>query len=229
VKRAAAVVVTFAQHKRMYQELDIEKWPRKSTYEFFKDYDDPFFNFTANVDVSALYRFCKRNELAFSLASLYCSLVAANEIREFRIRLLEGRLVEFDRIHATQTILNDDETFSFAYFEMKPDVFDFVGAGKTALEKYKTLRTFDVEADRVDLIYYSVIPWVSFTSFKHAGRFDKTQTVPRIVFGKIFDHEDRRLMPLSVEANHTIMDGLHVGKLFNTFQEIADSISSDGQ
>jgi chloramphenicol O-acetyltransferase len=38
---------------------------------------------------------------------------------------MDGRLVEFDRIHATQTILNDDETFSFAYYEMKDDVFEF--------------------------------------------------------------------------------------------------------
>ena len=30
-------------------------------------------------------------------------------------------------------------------------------------------------------------------------------------------------MPLSVEANHAIMDGIHVGKFFNRFQEIVDS------
>src|SRR5258705_13090274 len=106
----------------MYTELNIEKWPRRATHEFFKDYEDPFFNFAANIDVSSVYSFCKKNDLAFSLTSLYYSLVAANEIREFRIRLVDGGLVEFDRIHATQTILNDDETFSFAYFEMKDDV-----------------------------------------------------------------------------------------------------------
>ena len=143
---------------------------------------------------------------------------------KFRIRLVDGRLVEFDSIHATQTILNDDETFSFAYFEMKDDVFEFDRAGKAARDKYKALHTFDVEADRSDLIYYSVIPRVSFTSFKHASRLDKTQTVPRIVFGKMFDDRDRKLMPLSVEANHTIMDGFHVGRLFTRFQEIIGTL-----
>src|SRR6188474_3198298 len=196
----------------MFSELDIETWSRKTTYEFFRDYADPFFNFTANLDVSLLYRFCKRNKLAFSLTALYYSLAAANAIREFRIRFFDGRLVEFDKIHATQTILNDDETFSFAYFEMKDDVFEFNRSGKAATEKYKVLKTFDVESDRRDMIYYSVIPWVSFTSFKHASRLDKTQTVPRIVFGKLFDEGERKLMPLSVEANHAIMDGYHVGK-----------------
>ncbi len=208
----------------MFTEVDIVHWPRRATYEFFQNYDDPFFNLTANVDVTRLYQFCKQNDLAFSLTALFCTQRAANEIREFRIRFFEGRLVEFDRIHATQTILNDDETFSFCYFEMNDDVFEFNRTGKAARVKYKKLKTFDVESDRVDMIYYSVIPWVSFTSFKHASRLDKTQTVPRIVFGKIFDEGSVKKMPLSVEANHTIMDGVHVGKLFNRFQEIADSL-----
>ncbi len=208
----------------MFTEFDIDTWARKTTYEFFKDYDDPFFNFTANVDVSHVYQFCKQNDLAFSLTALFCSMRAANEIREFRIRHLDGRLVEFDKIHATQTILNDDETFSFCYFEMQGDVIEFNRLGRLALAKYKALKSFDVESDRVDLIYYSVIPWVSFTSFKHASKLDGLQTVPRVVFGKIFDDGNLKKMPLSVEANHTIMDGIHVGKFFMRYQEILDSL-----
>jgi chloramphenicol O-acetyltransferase type A len=208
----------------MFTDVDIAAWPRRTTYEFFQAFEDPFFNFTANVDVTRLYQFCKQNDLAFSLAAVFCAQRAANEIREFRIRLLDGRLVEFDTIHATQTILNEDETFSFCYFEMKDDVFEFDRTGKVARIKYKKLKTFDVESDRVDLIYYSVIPWISFTSFKHASRLDKAQTVPRLVFGKIFDDGNVKKMPMSVEANHTIMDGIHVGKLFNRFQQIADSL-----
>jgi len=203
----------------MFKELDLETWPRRTTYEFFKSYEDPFFNFTANVDVTRLYRFCKENGIAYSLTGLFYSQQTVNAIPEFCIRLIDGKLIQFDAIHATQTILNEDETFSFCYFENKTDVFEFNAAGKAALEKYKALKTFDVESDRLDMIYYSVIPWVSFTSFKHATRIDKTQTVPRIVFGKIFDDGSVKKMPVSVEANHAIMDGLHVGKYFNMFQE----------
>lgn len=209
----------------MYSEVDLDSWPRRSTYEFFKDYEDPFFNLTANLDATSAYRFVKAHQLSFALTALYCSLAAANAIREFKIRMLDDRFVEFDRIHATQTILNDDETFSFAYFEMHDDVFEFNASGRAAMAKYKQLRTFDVATGRLDLIYYSVIPWVSFTSFKHASRLDRTQTVPRIVFGKLFDDgHNRKLLPLSVEANHMIMDGFHVGQFFIKFQEALDSL-----
>lgn len=208
----------------MFREVNIDTWERKSTFEFFRDYEDPYFNIAANLDVTRLYRFCKENDLAFSLATLFLSLQSANGIREFRLRMIGETVVEFDRIEATQTILNDDETFSFCYFELKDDIFEFDRAGKAAREKYKALKTFDVEADRIDLIYYSAIPWISFTSFKHASQFNNRQTVPRMVFGKMFDDGPSRKMPFSVEVHHALMDGIHVGKLFSLFQTKLDSV-----
>jgi chloramphenicol O-acetyltransferase type A len=208
----------------MYHVVDIDTWERKTTYEFFLDYEDPFFNIAANLDVTRLYRFCKDNGLAFSLGALFLSLQSANEIREFRLRMLNGQVVEFDKVDATQTILNDDETFSFCYFESKDDILEFDRAGKLAREKYRSLKTFDVENHRIDLIYYSAIPWVSFTSFKHASRHDRRQTVPRMVFGKMFDEGPLKKMPFSVEVHHALVDGIHVGRLFNLYQEKIDSL-----
>jgi chloramphenicol O-acetyltransferase type A len=40
----------------------------------------------------------------------------------------------------------------------------------------------------------------------------------------MFEDGDARKMPLSVEANHTIMDGFHVGKFFKRFQERLDRL-----
>ena len=208
----------------MYREIDLETWERRTTFEFFKDYKDPFFNMAANVDVTRLYSFCKREAIPFSIAALYFSIFTANEIREFRLRMIGEKVVEFDRIEATQTILNDDNTFSFCYFPLKDSLKEFVQAGLIAREKYQKLRSFDVETDRIDLIYYSVIPWVSFTSFKHANSGDNRQTVPRMVFGKMFEQGDRRFIPFSVEAHHCLMDGYHVGQYFSRFQQHLESV-----
>jgi chloramphenicol O-acetyltransferase type A len=208
----------------MFQEVDIAAWNRKAAYEFFRDFEDPFFNVTANLDVTNLYRFCKENDLAFSLAALFLSIQAANEVRELRLRMLGDSVVEFARVEATQTILNDDETFSFCYFPTRDNIFEFDRSGKVAREKYKELRTFDVETDRVDLIYYSAIPWISFTSFKHASRQNNRQTVPRMVFGGMFEDGPKRKMPFSVEVHHALVDGIHVGKFYKLFQAKLDSV-----
>lgn len=206
----------------MFKEIEIEKWKRKSTFEYFRNFENPFFNLTAPLEVTNLYRFCKSNNLSFSLSSLFYSIQTANEIPEFRLRIIGEKLIEFDKIHATQTILNDDETFSFCYFEMAENVFDFDKLGQIAIEKYKKLKTFDVESDRLDLVYYSTIPWVAFTGYKNATRLDDSQTVPRIVSGKLFEENGRMKLPHSVEVHHSIMDGIHVGKYFNSLQKKFD-------
>ena len=208
----------------MYRKIDLETWERRSTFEFFKDFEDPYFNITANLNVARLYDMCKSNDLAFSLAFLFYSLETANEIREFRRRMIGESVVEFDRVEATQTILNEDKTFSFSYYRLQDNVIEFVSEGRVSRDKYLSLKTFDVETDRLDLIYYSAFPWVSFTSFKHASRLNNRQTIPRMVFGKMFEENGSRKMPFSVEAHHAMMDGYHVGLYYETLQQKLNSL-----
>ena len=208
----------------MHREIDLETWERRSTFEFFKDFEDPYFNITANLNVARLYDMCKSNGLAFSLAFLFYSLETANEVREFRLRMIGESVVEFDRVEATQTILNEDKTFSFSYYRWKDNVVEFVSEGRVSRDKYLSLKTFDVETDRLDLIYYSAFPWVSFTSFKHASRLNNRQTIPRMVFGKMFEENGSRKMPFSVEAHHAMMDGYHVGLYYETLQQKLNSL-----
>jgi chloramphenicol O-acetyltransferase type A len=207
-----------------YKEIDVSTWARRSAFEFFKDFEDPFFNITANLDVTELRRFCRENELSYALSALFYSQLTVNSIRELRLRLLEGKIVEFESVESTQTILNEDETFSFCYFEARPTVDLFVAKGKIAIENYKGLKTFDVETERLDLIYHSSIPWVSFTSFKHASRLNNQQSVPRIVFGKVFADGESEKMPVSIEVNHSLVDGVHVGKYFTGFQQLVNAL-----
>ncbi|MCO6512778.1 MAG: chloramphenicol acetyltransferase [Aridibacter famidurans] len=208
-----------------YREVDIERWNRRSAFEFFREFEDPFFNMTAPVDVTRLRAVCRERGYSFSIAALHCSQRALNGIDEFRMRLVDGRLVIFDLVEATQTILLENESFGFCYFPWRKELAEFDSFGKKQVAKYKDLATFDVENDRLDLVYYSVIPWISFTSFKHASRIDREQTVPRIVFGKALEEGGSVTMPVSVEANHIVMDGLHVGRYFERLQSEMDGVS----
>ena len=74
-----------------------------------------------------------------------------------------------------------------------------------------------------DVIWYSVLPWTSFTSFAHARRCPSRESVPRIVFGKRYEEQGRLHMPVSVEVHHALADGLHVGRFFEGFQRRLDA------
>ncbi len=200
--------------------LDIDTWKRKEQFYFFKDYDLPFFNICADVDVKNLLDYCKNNNLSYFISSLFLSIKTANEIEEFRYRFKDEEVVIFDNIDCGSTVLNEDETFSFCYFKYFDDFKLFNNNALEVLEKNKNSDgKLHPHADRIDMIHYSVLPWIKFTSFKHARKLDKNDSIPKIVMGKYEKSGEDINMPLSVEVHHSLMDGLHVGKYFELFQK----------
>jgi len=209
--------------------LDIEAWPRRRHFEFFRQMERPFFNICANVDITALYRRCKEDGgPSFTIACFYLSLRAANEIECFRYRLRGDSVLVHEVIHGGSTTLRDDDTFGFSYFDYHPDFTVFARDAAAGLEKAKESRDLEPSTENDALIHYSVIPWVSFTSFAHAGRLARVgaedeDSVPKIVFGKYFEDRGRWWLPTSVEVHHALMDGLHVGRYFERFESLCVS------
>ena len=203
----------------MYHQFDIEQWNRKKIYHLFKAYDDPFFNICSNIDVTALNAFCKSRNYSFSLTILYYSMETANELPEFRLRTLGNKLVLFDSIHCGCTILHEDATFSFCYFKRTATLQQFLREGRILIDEELQKKTFDPKTTDVDMIHHSVIPWTSFTSIKHAKKLNTGDTIPKIAFGKYFENGTKLMMPVSVEVNHALMDGYHVGQYFTNLQE----------
>ena len=148
--------------------------------------------------------------------------VAANGVEELRYRLRGDQVVVHPVIHGGSTVLMPDETFAFAYFDYQADFQTFAAAGAETLERVKSgpggLRP---EPQRDDMIHYSVIPWVAFSSFSHARTLQSDLSVPKIVFGKHRLVGGRRLLPVSVEVHHALVDGLHVGRFYERFEELA--------
>ena len=74
------------------------------------------------------------------------------------------------------------------------------------------------------MIHFSVLPWVSFTSISHPrGLNSKMESIPKITLGKFFKSGERILLPISIEVNHCLMDGYHLG-LFN--EKLTQAIES---
>ncbi|HEX9653261.1 MAG TPA: chloramphenicol acetyltransferase [bacterium] len=200
--------------------LDIENWNRREHFCFFKEYDNPFFNICADVDVTNLLTYTKEHHLSFFITSLFLSQRAANSIDEFRYRIRGDRVVVHDVIHAGSTVLNSDQTFSFCYFDYDGNFQTFNREATQKLAKYeKGSRSFEAREDRDDLIHYSVIPWIAFTSFSHARKYGINDSVPKVVFGKYYENSGIKKMPVSVEVHHALMDGIHVGRFFEEFQK----------
>ncbi|MFT4753070.1 MAG: chloramphenicol O-acetyltransferase type A [Salibacteraceae bacterium] len=195
------------------------KWARKSTFEFFKTFDIPFFNVTANVDVQILKEYCDTHSLSFLNACLFLSQKTISQIPNFRYRFVDNEIRLYEKTQAGCTILLDDQSFAFCYFPMDDELQGYVQNADKNIQALKSNPDFAPRDGDANMIFYSVLPWVSFTSFQHARRFEKEDSIPRIVFGKYFKQNQQLCMPVSVEVHHSFVDGLHIGQYFEIFQK----------
>lgn len=200
--------------------LDLETWPRRSQFDFFRVYDQPFFSVTTDVRVSEVYRLSRAaGGPSFFLSTLYLSLRAANQVEELRLRLRGAKVWRHDRIHGASTLLRPDATFGFGYFDFEPEYAVFAPRAKAVIDRVKhTPGELDPQDHRDDLIHFSVLPWIRFTSFSHARKLEGSDSVPKIVFGKRFEREGDFWMPVSIAVHHALVDGVHVGRFLEIFE-----------
>ena len=206
-----------------YKPIDISTWKRKAQFEFFKTFESPHFNVTANVNVGPLRAQCKAEGKSFFMSCVYMALQTANEIDEFRYRISGDEVWDFETIQAGLTILQEDETFIYTTLDYQKDLSSFLTKGKEAIEEQKRTRGFSPH-NRLDMVFFSILPWVSFTSIQHAMNLSPTVYIPRIVFGKYFEEGEHLKMPVAVQVHHALADGFHVGKFYQLLQKKIDAL-----
>ncbi|WP_214733962.1 tetratricopeptide repeat protein [Exiguobacterium sp. s154] len=203
------------------KKIEIETWARRKHFEFFKAFDAPHFNVTANVDVTNLYTYAKASDQSFFKLFLYGAVRAANAIPELRYRIRGEEVVEHEVVHPSFTVMLDEDVFNFCAATFNEDLPTFLQEVTTRMEQAgDEVVVGDEEPD--DLLYITSVPWVTFTSIMHPTHQQQHDSVPRIAWGK-FEHQGERLvMPLSVQAHHALVDGVHIGKYYETLQAWLD-------
>lgn len=206
--------------------IDLENWPRKQHYSYFKSMDAPHFNVCANVDITNLYRYVKEHHLSLFKMFLYLATKTANELKEFRYRIREDGVVEHEAVHPSFTLMTSEDVFRFCEVKYNPEIGAFLEEAARKMASDKEVVYVEDEPGRDDLLYMTCMPWVSFTSVQHPMNMHPTDSIPRFAWGKFFEENGRVKMPLGVQAHHALVDGVHVGRYFMRIQEHLDNIES---
>jgi chloramphenicol O-acetyltransferase type A len=201
------------------QIIRIETWERQEQYQFFRNYDNPFFSVTVNLDVTELLAFTRANRLSFFAAYLYASQQQIHRIPEFRYRLQGDQVVLYEQVRAGSTVLKDNKLFTFCYFEEKES---FAAFNQEVIQQVAACRQarapLVAQDENLAQIHYSVLPWLHFSSVSHPRNYGTVDSIPKIVFGQYQLQGRRYKMPVAVDAHHALMDGYHVGLYFEGFQ-----------
>ncbi len=202
--------------------IDIENWNRKSQYLFFSKFEEPFFGVTVKVDCTKAYLKAKEENVSFFLYYLYRALRAANEIENFRLRIIDNQVYKFSVVNASPTIDRPDGTFGFAYMDFYQDAGIFYENALKEIENVKRSNNLMPAVTGENVIHFSALPWLDFTSISHARCFSFPDSCPKISFGKFTEENGIKSMPVSVFVNHALADGFHIGQFIELFQKYLD-------
>ena len=203
-----------------YRVIDETTWERSAHCVAFRNCIEPSFCVTFEADITKFKEKVKAQRLSFTLAMVYAVCKCANEIENFRYRLLDGNVVLYDQIDASFTYLNKEtELFKFVTVPMRDNMEEFVAvAAETALQQ----NAYFVGTPRNDIFMCSALPWVTFTHISHTNSGKKDNAMPLFDWGKYFKRDGKILIPISVQAHHSFVDGIHIGKYTKKLQDFFD-------
>ena len=207
------------------QKIDLETWERRALFKFFGAFSEPYHGVCIRVDCTATYNYAKENSLSVFLSLLHRSLVAAQEVENFRTRIVDGTVWPYEEIHGGSAVGRPNGTIGFAHYRYRARIEDFVGEASVEVERVRQRDDLERPTE-TNLIRYSTLPWFDFTSISHARDFSEDDSAPRITFGKITERDGRRTMPVSIHVHHALADGLHVAQFVDHFQKLLDAPDS---
>lgn len=202
--------------------LDIENWPRKEHFHFFRKLEEPFFGVTVEIDCTKAYANSKALGSSFFIYYLHKTLVAINNNEVFRYRIADDQIYIYDQIDGSATIGRPDGTFGFSWIEYHPDFEIFTTNATLEIKRVQnTPGLFTRAFDTDNVIHFSAIPWLNFTSLSHARSYTFPDSRPKISFGKmITNKKGKRTISMSIHVHHGLMDGMHLGQFVDSFQEL---------
>jgi chloramphenicol O-acetyltransferase type A len=198
-------------------QINLETWERSALFHLFNTFSEPFHGVCLRVDCTESFRFAKQSHISVFLTLVHRALIAAHQVENFMTRIVDGAVWRYTTIHGGSAVGRPNGTIGFGYYPYQPELLAFVREASVELERVKSRNDLERYAGE-DLIRFSVLPWLDFTSVSHARNFPAQNSAPLITFGKITEARGRFTMPVSIHAHHALADGLHVAQFVAQFE-----------
>ncbi|MBD5483303.1 MAG: chloramphenicol acetyltransferase [Lachnospiraceae bacterium] len=203
-----------------YQIIDEKTWKRAMHCMVFRNSVEPAFCVTFELDITDFYKKIRAQGYSFTIAMVYAVCRCANEIEEFRYRFVDGQVVLFDKIDTAFTYLDQDtELFKVVNVPMLETMQEYVELATKAAREQTEYFTGPLGND---VFQCSPMPWVTYTHISHTNAGKKDNATPLFDWGKYVERDGRLIMPVSVQAHHSFVDGLHIGRFAERLQKFVE-------
>ena len=203
-----------------YKIIDEKTWNRTMHCNVFRNSIEPAFCVTFEADITNFKYMVKKQGVSFTMAMVDAVCKCANEIEAFRYRFLDEQIVLFDRINTAFTYLNNDtELFKVVNVPMKDDLKEYCELALKTVNEQKEYFTGPLGND---IFQCSPMPWITYTHISHTNSGKKDNATPLFDWGKYYEKDGKIFIPISVQAHHSFVDGLHIGQFAEKLQKFFD-------
>ena len=175
-----------------YHTIDSKTYPRAAHFAYFRDMANPYMGVTAEVDITQFMRMRRESGLPFYLSLIYRAVHAANDVPEFRRRIVDGGIREYDWCDASHTVAKPDGVYAYCALDYRKPLSEFLPYAIARQEAVR--RGGDIEEGEED-------------------------SNPRLTWGKYFERDGKTLLPFSVLCHHALVDGLHLSRFYESLAE----------
>jgi chloramphenicol O-acetyltransferase type A len=206
------------------KKIDISSWKRKQHFEFFNQFEEPYFGLTVSVDVTKAMQVAKKNGYSFFKYYLHKCMLAANETENFKYRITsDNQVVLYNHIGASATMMRENETFGFSYIPYVEDFNTFAQTTQKEMDRIMQSDALFPSEDPINVIHYSAIPWLDFSALTHARMYKRADSIPKISFGKVTERDGKKTMPVAVYVHHGLVDALHISRFITLYQDLLNT------
>lgn len=209
-----------------YTLVNLNEWGRGSLFKFYIDKMRIVMSLTADVNVTNLRAYSKKNNLNFYPLMLWVVSKIINSHDEFKYSWDDaGNLIKWDFVSPSYTDFHaDDENFVKMVTEYSDDLFEFCSRVDKDRQRHKNEQAILVNQPP-NFFDVSCLPWIKYSHFDiHV--FDEGKFLaPVITWGKFEEKDGKLIMPLTMNIHHAVADGFHLSRFFNEVQELVDSLN----
>ena len=199
------------------KRIDMATYPRRDHFAHFCAMAYPYVGVTVDVDVTDLLALCREKGYSFYLLVLHAVALAADEVPEFRRRIDNGGIVEYESCPTSHTELKPDGTYAYCTLHHHMALADYLAKAEAARAAVRESGSIEEEDDVQSMYFISTLPWLHYTQLIQPVACGE-ESNPRITWGKYQQNSDGRvMMPLSVLVHHALADGLHIARFYEEF------------
>ena len=199
------------------RRIDLDTYPRREHFRHFCSIAYPYVGVTVDVDVTDLLTLCQERGCSFYLMVLHAVALAADEVPEFRRRIDNGGIVEYDACPTSHTELKPDGTYTYCTLRHHMPLAAYLAQAESVRTAAREGGSLEEEDEVQSMYFISTLPWLHYTQLIQPVACGE-ESNPRFTWGKYQpDDKGRVMMPLSVLVHHALADGIHIAQFYEAF------------